>query len=287
MNSQVRGLMRLIGVALICFGCGIYVSQHEAKRQEKKRSHEIEVEEVTPLQAYLNSIDGLQILFFTRDNCTPCAARERDTLPWMRQNGWKVETIKNDHDLDELFGISWHPVFVAVRNHRVVATSSCAHRRDALAFLRAAKADSLDHVGVALATHLNVKAPPAGVAESVPIGSGVGPVVGARPRPQPAEIEPMPLLGFPFGPSLSLVDVLQRYAGQEYEINRFAKASIPKGIKWRVTKQKDCMHLDIEPPPVLKIFGREVARCTAIDLSFDEIALSLDGFPDFSVPILW
>src|SRR5690349_12128857 len=128
-----------------------------------KRRHKIEVEEVTPLQAYLNSIEGVEILFFCTEPCAPCVAREKDTVPWMKAKGWTVRKLKDDHDVEELFGIDWHPQFVAVRNHRVVATSTCAKKRDAEAFLRAARADSLDHVGVALANHLKVKGPPAGM----------------------------------------------------------------------------------------------------------------------------
>ena len=277
-------IFRTIGLVLILIGLGLLlcnIDDFTAKVRGKKR-FPIDVAVVTPLQAYLNSIDGLQILFFCKDHCAPCDARERDTVPWMRENGWTVVTLKNEHDIAELFGVGWYPMFVAVRDHRVVGQSACENRRDRVGLLRAAKADSLDHVGVALANHVGAKSPPAG--DAGPVASGVNPSVI---RPKPAEAEPMPLLGFPFGPSLSLVDVLQRYAGQEYEINRFARVSIPKGIKWRATKQKNCMHVDIEPPPSLRIFGREVARCTSLDVSFEEISLYLDGFPDFTIPIIW
>ena len=96
-------IFRTIGLVLILIGLGLLlcnIDDFTAKVRGKKR-FPIDVAVVTPLQAYLNSIDGLQILFFCKDHCAPCDARERDTVPWMRENGWTVVTLKNEHDIAE------------------------------------------------------------------------------------------------------------------------------------------------------------------------------------------
>lgn len=279
--------MRLAGIILVCLSLGalgaiaVLTVDGKLPAPQKKR-YPVDAEIVSPLDAYLASVEGTVVLFFCTEHCEPCIARERDTVPWLKSNGWKVDKIQ-DADVADLFGIASYPLFVAVRNHRIVATSACSTRREAAAFLRAAKADTLDHVAIALAHHLNLK-PPAGE-PAAPIVSSSGRFY--TPRPTPAVEEPLPLLGFPFGPSLSLLDVIGRYAGQEYAVNRFARVVIPKGIRWTPTRQKNCMHLEFQPPPVLRVFGKEVARCTAVDVSLDQVSLYLDGFPDFSIPILW
>lgn len=95
--------------------------------------------------AVLRRHEGTHVLYFTRENCAPCRAGERELVPLIQKAKWTVHIIRFEQDPDafEALGIDGVPTFVAVRRGQECGRTVGADRSALCRMLKDANAVQL------------------------------------------------------------------------------------------------------------------------------------------------